>query len=57
MSSLSELVDRNGLDRLLKRTIRFLQSCGRSPTLRTDAEILSEVYVKIFGEPPNIAIL
>ncbi|OJJ67456.1 hypothetical protein ASPBRDRAFT_343320 [Aspergillus brasiliensis CBS 101740] len=55
MSSLSELVDRNDLDRLLKRTIRFLlQSREISPTLRADAKILSEIYEKIFGEPADI---
>lgn len=55
MSSLSELVDRNDLDRLFKRTIRFLlQSREISPTLRADAKILSEIYEKIFGEPADI---
>ncbi|GKZ36697.1 hypothetical protein AbraIFM66950_007872 [Aspergillus brasiliensis] len=53
--ALSELVDRNDLDRLLKRTIRFLlQSREISPTLRADAKILSEIYEKIFGEPADI---
>lgn len=52
MSSLSELVDRNILERLLKRTIRFLlQSRNISPSLRADALILTEVYEKIFSEP------
>lgn len=55
MSSLSELVDRNDLERLLKRTIRFLlQSREISPSLRADAKILSEIYEKIFGEPAGI---
>jgi hypothetical protein len=52
MSSLSELVDRNVLEKLLKRTIRFLlQSRHISPSLRADARILTEIYEKIFGEP------
>lgn len=49
-SSLSELVHRSTFERLLKRTIRFLlRSENISPTLRTDARILSEIYEKIFG--------
>ncbi|KAH1323326.1 hypothetical protein KXX47_000814 [Aspergillus fumigatus] len=52
MSSLSELVDRNVLEKLLKRTIKFLlQSRYISPSLRADARILTEIYEKIFGEP------
>lgn len=52
MSSLSELVDRNVLEKLLKRTIKFLlQSRYISPSLRADAWILTEIYEKIFGEP------
>ncbi|PYH95408.1 C6 finger domain protein [Aspergillus ellipticus CBS 707.79] len=55
MSNLSELVDRNDLERLFKRTIRFLlQSREISPSLRADAKILSEIYEKIFGEPAGI---
>ncbi|KAF7595061.1 hypothetical protein BBP40_007464 [Aspergillus hancockii] len=51
MSSLSELVDRNELERLLKRTINFLlQSRYISPSLRADARILTEIYKKIFGD-------
>lgn len=54
-SSLSELVDYNVLDRLLKRTIGFLrQSQHISPSLRTDALILVEVYQKIFSKPPFV---
>lgn len=54
MSSLSELVDRNILERLLRRTIRFLlQSKNISPSLRSDAQILTEIYEKIFSEPPG----
>lgn len=54
MSSLSELVDRNVLERLLKRTIRFLlQSRNISPSLRSDALILTEIYEKIFSETPG----
>lgn len=53
MSSLSELVERSVLERLLKRTIRFLlRSENISPTLRTDAKILTEIYKKIFGHDP-----
>ncbi|KAF7139663.1 hypothetical protein CNMCM5793_007262 [Aspergillus hiratsukae] len=51
-SSLSELVDREVLEKLLKRTIKFLlQSRYISPSLRADARILTEIYEKIFGEP------
>jgi hypothetical protein len=53
MSSLSELVERSTLERLLKRTIRFLlRSENISPTLRADAKILTEIYKKIFGHMP-----
>ncbi|KAJ5316086.1 hypothetical protein N7476_006393 [Penicillium atrosanguineum] len=53
MSSLSELVERSVLERLLKRTIRFLlRSENISPTLRADAKILTEIYRKIFGNDP-----
>jgi hypothetical protein len=52
MSYLSELVNRDVLEKLLKRTIKFLlQSRYISPSLRADARILSEIYEKIFGEP------
>ncbi|KAB8240229.1 hypothetical protein BDV35DRAFT_402436 [Aspergillus flavus] len=52
MSNLSGLVDRNELERLLTRTITFLlQSRYISPSLRADARILTEIYVKIFGNP------
>lgn len=51
ISSLSELVDRHVLQRLLKRTIDFLlQSRNISPSLRADAEILTEIYNKLFGD-------
>lgn len=54
MSNLSELVDRNILERLLRRTIRFLlQSRYISPSLRADAKILTEIYEKIFSESPE----
>lgn len=50
MSSLRELVDKDELDRLLTRTIRFLvQSENISPTLRADACILAEIYRRIYG--------
>ncbi|KAJ5873638.1 uncharacterized protein N7473_013197 [Penicillium subrubescens] len=54
-SHLSELVNRNDLERLLRRTIKFLlQSRYISPTLRTDARILTEIYEGIFGGPSGI---
>ncbi|KAL2782485.1 hypothetical protein BJX66DRAFT_345790, partial [Aspergillus keveii] len=50
---LSELVDRSVLDRLFKRTIAFLlRNRNISPTLRADAKILTDIYEKIFREPP-----
>jgi hypothetical protein len=52
MSCLSELVDRNVLEKLLKQTIKFLlQSRYISPSLRADAQILAKIYEKIFREP------
>ncbi|KAJ5591682.1 uncharacterized protein N7459_002051 [Penicillium hispanicum] len=55
MSSLSELVERNTLERLLRRTIKFLlNSENISPTLRADARILEEIYIKIFGHQPDL---
>lgn len=55
MSSVSELVERSTLERLLKRTIRFLlRSENISPTLRADARILTEIYTKIFNGPPML---
>ncbi|KKK19745.1 hypothetical protein AOCH_006820 [Aspergillus ochraceoroseus] len=57
MSHLSELVDRNDLERLLKRTIAFLlQSRHISPSLRADAKILTEIYERIFGDTPVVVI-
>ncbi|KAK2762681.1 hypothetical protein FQN54_000855 [Arachnomyces sp. PD_36] len=51
MSNLSELVDGERLRTLLKRTIDFLQqSRFISPTLKIDAEILTEIYHKIFDD-------
>lgn len=51
ISPLGELVDREKLERLFRRTIGFLeQSRDISPTLRTDAEILRKCYAKIFKE-------
>lgn len=51
MSSLHELVDRDVLEKLLKRTIGFLlRNRNISPTLRADAQILSDIYQRIFGE-------
>ncbi|KAJ5988543.1 hypothetical protein N7481_003753 [Penicillium waksmanii] len=55
MSTLSELVDRDELKTLLKRTIRFLlRSEHISPTLRADARILTEIYKKIFHHSPTL---
>lgn len=52
-SSLSELVDRTTLDRLFKRTIRFLLRYGStSAVLSADTRILNQIYWKIFGGPP-----
>jgi len=54
MSSLSELVNRGDLQRLLKRTIDFLlKSKNISPSLLADAKILTGIYNKIFNESPN----
>ncbi|KAJ5673891.1 hypothetical protein N7462_009330 [Penicillium macrosclerotiorum] len=48
-SSLSELIERDVLRRLLKRTIQFLLRNGNnSPALQADAQILIEIYEKIF---------
>ena len=52
-SSLSELVKRSTLDRLFKRTIRFLLRYGNaSAALRADTRILNQIYSKLFGGPP-----
>ncbi|KAJ5752177.1 hypothetical protein N7520_009094 [Penicillium odoratum] len=59
MSSLSDLVPRDTLHRLLKRTIDFLlRNVNISPTLRADARILTEIYEKIFRKPlvPNVPV-
>ncbi|KAL4792878.1 hypothetical protein BDV19DRAFT_367553 [Aspergillus venezuelensis] len=54
MSHLSELIKREELERLLRRTIHFLlQYRNISPVLRTDAKILADIYMKIFGESPT----
>lgn len=54
-SSLTELVEREKLEWLLKRTIKFLiRYQNVSPTLRADARILTEIYVKIFREQPKL---
>lgn len=53
LSHLQELVDRNDLERLLRRTIAFLlRNRNISPTLRVDAKILTDIYEKIFEAPP-----
>ncbi|KAI9045240.1 inositol polyphosphate multikinase [Aspergillus affinis] len=52
ISHLSELIDRNDLERLLRRTINFLLQNGYiSPALRADAEILTQIYTRFFEEP------
>lgn len=54
-SGLSQLVDRDTLERLFSRTIRFLlRRQNISPTLRADARILTEIYTKIFPHEPNL---
>jgi hypothetical protein len=54
LSSLSELVDRSVLQRLLQRTIDFLlRNMNTSPSLHEDANILTKIYCKIFNESPN----
>jgi 5-methylcytosine-specific restriction endonuclease McrBC regulatory subunit McrC len=56
MSSLREFVEEETLDRLLKRTIRFLALHENiSPTLRADARILTEIYTKIFKKAPDLS--
>ncbi|KAL2834499.1 hypothetical protein BDW59DRAFT_48228 [Aspergillus cavernicola] len=56
MSHLSELVKREDLERLLRRTIAFLlRNRNISPTLRADAKILTDIYWKIFREAPTLA--
>lgn len=45
---ISELVDRNNLERLLK--VQFLRSRSTSPSLQADELILTGVYRKIFLE-------
>ncbi|OJJ51851.1 hypothetical protein ASPSYDRAFT_63108 [Aspergillus sydowii CBS 593.65] len=58
MSHLTDLVDRNELERLLRRTIAFLlQNRNISPTLRADAKILADIYEKIFDEPPTLTVM
>lgn len=55
VSPFGELVNRNDLDRLLIRTITFLEkSRSISPTLRKDAEILRRIYFRIFQTEPAI---
>lgn len=55
VSPLSDLVNRNDLDRLLRRTICFLEKIQNvSPTLQKDAEILRATYFKIFRTEPVI---
>lgn len=54
-SVLSELVDRNLYENLLRRTIRFLLNYRNiSPTLRADAKILTDIYENVFQKPPDL---
>ncbi|KAK2762120.1 hypothetical protein FQN54_001127 [Arachnomyces sp. PD_36] len=56
MSNLSKLVDRDQLRYLLRRTIAFLsKSKYISPTLRNDAEILENIYRKIFDDNSSLS--
>ncbi|KAL4778400.1 hypothetical protein BJX76DRAFT_144652 [Aspergillus varians] len=58
MSHLTDLVNRNELERLLRRTIAFLlRNRNISPTLRADAKILADIYEKIFEEPPTLTAM
>jgi hypothetical protein len=53
VSPFGELVNRDDLDRLLIRTINFLEkSWSISPTLHKDAEILQRIYSRIFQTEP-----
>ncbi|KAJ5888771.1 hypothetical protein N7495_008812 [Penicillium taxi] len=55
MSSLKSLVDPADLQALLNRTINFLlRNKNISPTLRADAKILTQIYLRIFKEQPLI---
>jgi hypothetical protein len=55
VSPFGELVNRDDLDRLLIRTITFLEkNRSISPTLRKDAEILRRIYFRIFQTEPVI---
>ena len=55
MSELRPLVDREILRGLLKRTIRFLMEYRHvSPTLIRNAEILTSIHERIFGDVPHI---
>ncbi|RMJ21965.1 C6 finger domain protein [Aspergillus sp. HF37] len=55
VSPFGDLVNRGDLDRLLIRTITFLEkSHSISPTLRKDAEILRRIYFRIFQTEPAI---
>lgn len=56
ISPFSELVARDELEKLLRRTIHFLEkSRAISPTLREDAWILRKCYAKIYetDAPPS----
>lgn len=54
MSGLRHLVERDKLEELFIRTIRFLSHSKEvSPTLWQDAQILTGIYRKIFHKTPN----
>ncbi|WEW57904.1 hypothetical protein PRK78_003371 [Emydomyces testavorans] len=54
-SRLSNFVDRERLRQLIDRTIKFLlQSRHISPTLRKDAEILTQIRHKLFEQHPAL---
>jgi hypothetical protein len=54
MSNLRHLIERDKLEQLFIRTIKFLLlSKDVSPTLQKDAEILAGIYGKIFNKTPT----
>ncbi|EEP76018.1 predicted protein [Uncinocarpus reesii 1704] len=53
-SRLSNFVDRERLRQLIDRTIKFLlRNRHISPSLRRDAEILTQIRQKLFEQPPH----
>ncbi|KAJ5472063.1 hypothetical protein N7539_008632 [Penicillium diatomitis] len=56
LAGLSDLVDRDTLERLLIRTIKFLRrSQIASPTIRANARMLIEVFTRIFDHEPDLS--